>query len=83
MTKIRVRRKRISQGKIPSHSQDAHFDEQEHTAENAEVGGQRFEKNAQRAEDRKCRGDVGEKADDDDDPAVIERLSFRRLLEQR
>jgi hypothetical protein len=26
---------------------------------------------------------VGEKADDDDNPAVVERLSFRRLFEQR
>ena len=58
-------------------------DEREHTAGNAEVGGQRFEKYAQRAGDRKRRSDVGEKADDDDNPAVIERLSFRRLFEQR
>ena len=58
-------------------------DQRKRAAGNAEIGGQRFEKYAQRAGDRKCRGDVGEKADDDDDPAVIERLSLCRLLEQR
>ncbi len=49
-------------------------DQRKSAAGNAEIGGQRFEKYAQRAGDRKCRGDVGEKADDDDDPAVVERL---------
>ena len=45
-------------------------DEREHTPGNPKVSRERLEKDAQRARYRKGRGDVGEKPDGDDRPAI-------------